>query len=340
MSPEQAEGKAVDQRSDVFALGVLLYELATGQRPFTGDTSLSVLSAILKDAPRPVAELRPDSPRDFARIVKRALNKDPEERYQSAKDLRNDLQGVLDDLTSGELARPTLAVAAPARRGLTPMTISAIASAAVAVGIAGWALATGAPTSEAPSATASETWLPTRLTSSGLVRGHVAISPDGRYVAYAQLAPDGQGLWLRQVATNSEVVLRPPERVGFDGIAFSRDGNFVYYSSIQQATTPRRCTAYRRSVARRRRSCSTSIRPWPSHRTVRGWRSLSTTLSERRSTVEVAAADGTGRRVVAEQKRPNRFPCRPPGLSPGLVSRRVDHRGRGDRWAWRSTGVD
>ncbi len=307
MSPEQAEGKAVDQRSDVFALGVLLYELATGQRPFTGDTSLSVLSAILKDAPRPVAELRPDLPRDFARIVKRALNKDPEERYQSAKDLRNDLHGVLDDLTSGELARPTPAVAAPARRGLTPMTIAAIASAAVAVGIAAWALATRS-TSEAPSATASETWSPTRLTSSGLVRGHVAISPDGRYVAYAQLAPDGQGLWLRQVATNSEAVLRPPERVGFDGIAFSRDGNFVYYSVYpagDNAATLYRIPAIGGTPQKILFNLDTSVAFSPD-----GTRMAFVVdhPSERRSTVEVAAADGTGRRVVAEQKRPNRFP--------------------------------
>ena len=92
MSPEQAEGKTVDPRSDIFSLGVLLYELATGVRPFTGDTSVSLLSSIIKDTPRSVSDLKPALPRELSRIVKRCLAKDVEYRYQSAKDLRNDLR--------------------------------------------------------------------------------------------------------------------------------------------------------------------------------------------------------------------------------------------------------
>ena len=75
MSPEQAEGKPVDQRSDIFSLGIVLFEMATGARPFDGDTHVSILSAILKDTPRPVTE-RQDLPREFARIVRRCLAKD------------------------------------------------------------------------------------------------------------------------------------------------------------------------------------------------------------------------------------------------------------------------
>jgi len=73
MSPEQAEGRQVDERSDVFSLGILLYEMATGERPFKGDSSLSVLSAILRDTPRPITEIKPALPRDLARILRRCL---------------------------------------------------------------------------------------------------------------------------------------------------------------------------------------------------------------------------------------------------------------------------
>ena len=105
MSPEQAQGKPVDARSDVFSLGILLFEMATGQRPFQGDTSMSVLSAIIKDTPAPVTDLRADLPRDVGRVLRRCLAKDPEERYQTAKDLRADLRLLKEDVDSDASGR-------------------------------------------------------------------------------------------------------------------------------------------------------------------------------------------------------------------------------------------
>src|SRR5262245_48087685 len=305
LSHEPAQGQTVHPRSDAVALGVILYELATGKRPFTGDTSLSVLSAILTDTPRPVGELRPDIPRDFARIVKRALNKDPEERYQSAKDLRNDLHAVLDDLTSGELAIPA-STAPPGKRSLTPLTMLALVALVVAVAVAVWAIATrlAAPAS----APVAETWTPSRLTSSGAVRSPVAISPDGRYVAYAQFAPGGgQGLWLRQVATNTDAVIRPPAPGGYDGLTFSRDGSFVYYSVYPAGDNV--ATLYRMPViggapTKILHNLDTSVTFSPDGTRmayVINW------PTDGRSVLEVAAADGSGRRALAELKRPDQF---------------------------------
>ena len=94
MSPEQAEGKVVGPRSDLFALGVILYELATGERPFKGDSTASLLSAILRDTPPPVTDTHPTLPPELARIVRRCLEKDPARRLQTALDLRNELEEI------------------------------------------------------------------------------------------------------------------------------------------------------------------------------------------------------------------------------------------------------
>ncbi len=103
MSPEQAEGKSVDKRSDNFSLGIVLFELVTGERPFRGDSPAAVLSSILRQDPPPVSDFAPNKPRQLARIIRKCLAKEPARRYQNALDIRNDLEALKEELDSGDL---------------------------------------------------------------------------------------------------------------------------------------------------------------------------------------------------------------------------------------------
>jgi serine/threonine protein kinase/Tfp pilus assembly protein PilF len=105
MAPEQIRGDAVDTRTDLFALGVMLYELATGRRPFQGRTAADISSAILRDEPEPLTRLRGNLPGDFERIVSRCLEKNPRERFQTALDIANELRRLRKDLERGETTR-------------------------------------------------------------------------------------------------------------------------------------------------------------------------------------------------------------------------------------------
>ena len=110
MAPEQVRGEAVDSRSDLFALGVVLYELAAGRRPFAGESLADVASAILRDEPPPLATLRADLPSSLGRIVGRCLEKDPDRRFQTAKDVRDELDVLRRTVASGPVSGQIAAV--------------------------------------------------------------------------------------------------------------------------------------------------------------------------------------------------------------------------------------
>jgi non-specific serine/threonine protein kinase len=110
MSPEQVEGRALDARTDVFSLGVMFYEMATGTRPFAGDASAQLIASILRDVPRPIAECRPELPVQLGRLVARCLEKRPGDRVQTARDVRNELKA---------LQRENAAASAPPPRAIS-----------------------------------------------------------------------------------------------------------------------------------------------------------------------------------------------------------------------------
>jgi serine/threonine protein kinase len=196
MSPEQAEGRSTDARSDIFSLGALLFEMATGRPPFAGDSSMSVITAILRDTPPSVSDIRPGLPLEFARIVRRCLQKDPQRRYQTALDLRNALEELKDDSDSAARTLDVRAsIATPSRRRrLTAVVICGIV---VAVGaLALWA--TTGRTSTAVKVAAIE--IHERQVTSNNSDAPVffaAISSDGRYMAYSDI----RGLHVRFIET-------------------------------------------------------------------------------------------------------------------------------------------
>ncbi len=121
MSPEQIHGRSVDQRSDIFSLGVMLYEMATGHRPFRGESSPDLISSILRDTPQRVDHLKAELPHHLARVIGRCLEKSPERRYQSAIDVRNELSDLARELETkavlDEHAVPTPDTDRPSMRG-------------------------------------------------------------------------------------------------------------------------------------------------------------------------------------------------------------------------------
>ncbi len=133
MAPEQIEGQEADARSDIFAFGVVIYEMVTGKKAFTGKTHASLISSILKDAPRPAIELQPVTPPLLDHIVSRCLAKDPDERWQSASDVTRELRWVNESSASARQA--ALPVAHGAHRERLIIGVAA-AVAGLVVGIA------------------------------------------------------------------------------------------------------------------------------------------------------------------------------------------------------------
>ncbi len=231
MSPEQAEGKPIDSRSDIFSLGTVLYEMVTGVLPFQGDTGISTIGAILKDDPATVTELNLALPRHLGRIIRRCLAKQPGRRYQTAIDLRNDLEGLKEEMDSGEIPQASAVSMAGASR-FTGRRL-AVGSAVIAMGIIGitFAMYKFLPRDvESPGKTPSSSQMEmTRLTFTGESGYAAAISPDGKYVVHIQDGEEGNSLWLFQVSTARRVQVVEPTRATLSKPTISPDGDLIYY---------------------------------------------------------------------------------------------------------------
>jgi serine/threonine protein kinase len=176
MSPEQAEGRSVDHRSDIFSLGVMLFEMMTGTRPFQGDTPTSVLSSILKDTPPAVAELNPEAPRELSKLIRRCLAKAADDRLQSAKDLRNQLRELKRDWESGELDATETLPKRPRRLNTSWLGLAAVAMVGIVFGVRMW--------SEGPAPGALPRLTNPRSSHVGCRRGRLPSMVSGREHAY------------------------------------------------------------------------------------------------------------------------------------------------------------
>jgi Tol biopolymer transport system component len=230
MAPEQAEGKPVDPRSDVFSMGVLLYEMATGERPFKGDTRISIISSIMRDTPTSVTELNRALPRHLGRIVKRCLSKEPNRRYSSARDLHNDLLELKEEIDSGELMAPS--TAHPIARTNTGRWIG-LAGAAIIVTLASvLAFVLFRPGgTQAPPATAPIEATITRITSEAGMETSPSISPDGRIVVYSSNIDGNWDIFLRRVEGEKVVNLTGDSSEDDYQPAFAPDGERIAFRS-------------------------------------------------------------------------------------------------------------
>jgi serine/threonine protein kinase len=248
MSPEQARGETLDPRTDLFSLGAVVYQAATGQLPFPGKTSAIIFHGILEREPVPPIQLNPGLSPKLQEILEKLLEKDRDLRYQSAADLRGDLKRLKRDSESGRknsepisaqqipiataasAATPTVqpasskVMAAARRHKISALTATLLAFAVLAAAAYGiYSFATRSRPLPFQDISIS------KITGTGKAT-LVAISPDGKYIMNVVRDAGRESLWLRNLPTNSNTQVVPPADVTYARLRFSPDGNYLYFT--------------------------------------------------------------------------------------------------------------
>jgi eukaryotic-like serine/threonine-protein kinase len=219
MSPEQVRGQSVDGRSDIFSLGTVMYEMVAGEHPFRSDSAADTMSAILREDPTELATLNPNVTPGIERVIRHCLEKSPEQRFQSARDLAFQLEM----LSSSSGAMPTMEVPILSSKKKTALLAGAGILAAGLLG--GWILGSRVSKTEAPRISFRQ------LTFDDGVEVAPSISPDGQTFVFARGGGAASDIYLQRVDGRNAINLTKRCRAADGQPAFSPDGSQIAYRS-------------------------------------------------------------------------------------------------------------